>query len=101
MTYARLMGLKFKPGKREEGLSIVADVAKDVREGFEGMLVLLPTDDTDKVAYVTPWDSESAMSGSWEKIDPKATGALKGVLAEPTVMRTNEVLAMQIISIHV
>lgn len=99
MTHARLVDVKFKPGKRDEGLSIIADVAKSVREGFEGMLILLPTDDQDKATYVTLWDSEDSMNSSWSKINPRATEALKNVLAGPTVMRTNEVREVQRITI--
>lgn len=99
MTHARLVDVKFKPGKRDEGMSIIADVAKNVREGFEGMLVLLPTDDRDRATYVTLWDSEESMSSSWKKINPRATEALKNVLAEPTVMRTNEVREVERITL--
>jgi len=99
MTHARLVDVKFKPGKRDEGMSIIADVAKNVREGFEGMLVLLPDDDPNKATYVTLWDSEESMNDSWKKINPKATEALKNVLAEPTVMRTNEVREVEKITL--
>jgi heme-degrading monooxygenase HmoA len=99
MTYARLVDVKFKPGKGEQGMSIIADVSKDARDGFEGMLILLSTDDPDKVTYVTLWDSEETLNSSWNQINPKATEALKNHLAEPTVMRTNKVREVQRISI--
>jgi hypothetical protein len=99
MTYARLVDVKFKPGMREKGLSIIADVAKDAREGFEGMLILFPTGDQDSATYVTLWDSERSMNTSWSRINPKATEALKAVLAEPAIMRSNEVREAQKISI--
>ncbi|MDW5562062.1 MAG: antibiotic biosynthesis monooxygenase [Methanomassiliicoccus sp.] len=101
MVYARVVDVRFNPGKREEGLDIIANVSREVRDGFEGMLVLLSTDDEDKATYVTLWDSEDAMTGSWMKINPKATQALEGLLAEPVSMRSNEVQKIQRISIPV
>ena len=47
MTHARIADVKFKPGMREQGLNIIADIGKDTREGFGGMLILLPTNDED------------------------------------------------------
>jgi len=95
MTFARLVDVRFNPGKREEGMEIIADISEDVREGFEGMLILFPTGDPDKVTYVTLWESEKAMSDSWRKISPRATEALKGLMAGPPEMRGNQVRAVQ------
>lgn len=95
MTFARLVDVKFKPGKREEGLSVIADIGKDVRQGFEGMLILLPTNDPDTATYVTLWDSEETMNGSWNQLSPKVTEALGSLLAEKPEMRTNKVREIQ------
>ena len=101
MVYARVADVKFKPGMREQGLSIIADIGKDAREGFGGMLILLPTNDEDMATYVTLWDSEEAMNSSWAKISPRATEALKGMLAEPVLMRSTKVREAQKIAIPV
>jgi heme-degrading monooxygenase HmoA len=99
MTFARLVNVKFRPGKREEGVSVIADFSKDVREGFEGMLILFPTDDPDKATYITLWDSEETMNGSWKEISPRVTEALKDLLAEQPEMRSNKVREMQRLAI--
>jgi heme-degrading monooxygenase HmoA len=99
MTFARVVDVKFKPGMREEALNVIADISKDVRSGFEGMLVLIPTNDPDSATYVTLWDSEDAMNDSWKEINPRATEALKNMLVGETVMRTNEVRLVQRLTI--
>lgn len=101
MTYARIVDVKFKPGMRDEGMSIIADIGKEVRDGFEGMLILLPTDEPDKVTFVSLWDSENAMSDSWERINPKAERALKDLMDGKPSMRTNQVREVQKISLAV
>lgn len=99
MTYARLVDLRFRPGKREEGMNTISDIRRDVMEGFEGMLILLATGDQDRVTYVTFWESEHTMNGSWEQIAPRATEELKDLLAEPAIMRTTSVGEMEKITV--
>ncbi len=80
-------------------MDIIADFSKDAREGFEGMLILFPTNDPDRATYVTLWDSEETMSGSWKQINPRANEALKDLLAEQPEMRANKVRDIQRLTI--
>ncbi len=99
MTFSRLVDVKFKSGRRDEGINKIGDFNKGVREGFEGMLFLFPMNDPDKATYVTLWNSEEAMNDSWNQINSRLMESLGELLEGPPEMRSNEVREIQRLTI--
>lgn len=95
MSYARLLTIKIRPGRKEEAIEIIDDFGKQPAEGFEGMLVLLPTDDPDRVTFITLWDSERSMLNSQRDVVPKAVELLGDLVIGKAEIRNHQVREMR------
>jgi quinol monooxygenase YgiN len=66
MAFARLATVRFKPGKREEGLRVISRFKEEAErtEGFLDLLYLLSEDEPDVARLISVWDSEATMHSS-------------------------------------
>jgi|GEM_PF-3300718 len=84
MSLARTVTLRFKPGKREEGLKIVDRFQEYVKDpqGFLSVQVLLPSD-PDQATLITLWESEEAREASRQGLFQEILDDLKDLLSAP------------------
>jgi len=82
LSYARIVDAKFKPGTKEEAIGIVNRTGPGVENpaGYEGMLILTPTDDSDRVLFISLWDTEKTMMDSEKGVVVKVMDATKDLL---------------------
>lgn len=104
MTYARTVDVRFKPGKRDQAIDIVNQVGPGVEntKGYEGMLILTPTDDSENVHFVVLWDSEETMLDSEKGVMRRVMDATRDLMdGEPEIthyMVSNKLVQKQMTS---
>lgn len=74
---------------------MIDDFVKQPAEGFEGMLTLLPTDDPDRVTFITQWDSERSMLDSQRDVVPRASELLGDLVIGKAEIHNHEVREMR------
>ena len=81
LTYARIVDAKFKPGTRDEAIEIVNKKGPAVEnpDGYEGLLILTPTDDPNRVLFISLWDSEETMMDSEKGVVRRVMEATRSI----------------------
>lgn len=96
MAYARLAAVKFKPGKREEGLSMIKEFKEEAErtEGFLDLLYLLSEDEPDVARLISVWDSEETMRSSENGVFKSAMKATEDLRDGPYDVKNHRVSDM-------
>jgi hypothetical protein len=89
--YARVSNIRFKPGKREEGIKVLEWYLRKGAAGSTGHLVLLSVEDPDEATYITMWSSEETMISSLRIDLGHVTRSLADLIDEPAERRHHKI----------
>jgi hypothetical protein len=95
-NYARVSTIRFKPGRREEGIKVLEWYFRKGAAGSTGHLVLVSVDDPDEVTYVTLWSSEETMISSLRIDIGQVHRSLVDLIEEPADRKHHKVHEHQV-----